>query len=41
MPKENLKKQIDIRMKTEFDGVVFYTTMLLVFVGIVMVFSAS
>ncbi len=28
-------------MKTEFDGVVFYTTMLLVFVGIVMVFSAS
>ncbi|HBF1952544.1 TPA: stage V sporulation protein E [Clostridioides difficile] len=41
MPKENLKKQIDIRMKTEFDGVVFYTTMLLVFVGIVIVFSAS
>ncbi|MFN1984868.1 hypothetical protein ACK2FJ_00405 [Clostridioides difficile] len=41
MPKENLKKQIDIRVKTEFDGVVFYTTMLLVFVGIVMVFSAS
>ncbi|QJA10227.1 stage V sporulation protein E [Romboutsia sp. CE17] len=28
-------------MKTEFDPVVFYTTMTLVFIGIVMVFSAS
>lgn len=41
MPKEVLKKQIDKGMKTEFDSVVFYTTMLLVFVGIIMVFSAS
>ncbi|HSQ88058.1 stage V sporulation protein E [Romboutsia sp.] len=41
MPKEVLKKQIDKGMKTEFDSVVFYTTMLLVFIGIIMVFSAS
>lgn len=41
MPKESLKKQIDRGMKTEFDSVVFYTTMILVFIGIVMVFSAS
>ncbi|RDY24942.1 stage V sporulation protein E [Romboutsia maritimum] len=41
MPKESLKKQIDMGMKTEFDSVVFYTTMILVFIGIVMVFSAS
>lgn len=41
MPKEGLKKHIDRGMRTEFDGVVFYTTMLLVFIGIIMVFSAS
>ena len=41
MPKESLKKQIDRGMKTEFDSVVFYTTMILVFIGIIMVFSAS
>ena len=41
MPKEGLKKQIKRGMKTEFDSVVFYTTMTLVFIGIVMVFSAS
>ncbi|SCH15637.1 MULTISPECIES: stage V sporulation protein E [unclassified Romboutsia] len=41
-PKESgLKKQIKKGMKTEFDPVVFYTTMTLVFIGIVMVFSAS
>ena len=40
-PKEGLKKQIKRGMKTEFDSVVFYTTMTLVFIGIVMVFSAS
>ena len=41
MPKEILKKRIDKGIKTEFDSVVFYTTMTLVFIGIVMVFSAS
>lgn len=41
MPKEGLKKQIKRGMKTEFDSVVFYTTMTLVFIGIIMVFSAS
>lgn len=41
MPKEALKKQIDRGMKAEFDNVIFYTTMLLVFIGIIMVFSAS
>lgn len=41
MPKEVLKKQINKGMKTEFDSVIFYTTMLLVFIGIIMVFSAS
>lgn len=41
MPKEALKKQITKGKKTEFDNVIFYTTMLLVFIGIVMVFSAS
>lgn len=41
MSKEALKKQIDKGMKTEFDSVIFYTTMLLVFIGIIMVFSAS
>lgn len=41
MPKEGLKTQIKKGMKTEFDSVVFYTTMTLVFIGIVMVFSAS
>ncbi len=40
-PKQGLKKQIKRGMKTEFDSVVFYTTMTLVFIGIVMVFSAS
>ncbi|WP_207710994.1 stage V sporulation protein E [Romboutsia sp. CE17] len=41
-PKEKgLKRQIKKGMKTEFDPVVFYTTMTLVFIGIVMVFSAS
>lgn len=41
MSKEALKKQIDKGMKTEFDSVIFYITMLLVFIGIIMVFSAS
>ena len=48
MPKEGLKpretglkKQIKKGMKTEFDSVVFYATMTLVFIGIIMVFSAS
>ena len=39
-PKEGLKKQIKRGMKTEFDSVVFYTTMTLVFIGI-MVFKCS
>ncbi|MEF9991661.1 MAG: stage V sporulation protein E [Romboutsia sp.] len=41
MPKEVLKKQIDRGKRAEFDSVIFYTTMTLVFIGIVMVFSAS
>ena len=41
MAKEALKKQIDKSIKTEFDSVIFYTTMTLVFIGIIMVFSAS
>ena len=41
MPSKILKKQIDKGMKTDFDSVVFYTTMFLVFFGIIMVFSAS
>lgn len=43
MPNENLKmkKQITKGMKTEFDLVIFYTTISLVLFGIVMVFSAS
>ncbi|MGL4914109.1 MAG: stage V sporulation protein E [Romboutsia sp.] len=41
MPKEALKKRIDKGIKTEFDSVIFYTTMILVFIGIIMVFSAS
>ena len=41
MSKEALKKQIDKSIKTEFDSVIFYTTMILVFIGIIMVFSAS
>ena len=40
MPSKILKKQIDRGMKTDFDSVVFYTTMILVFFGIIMVFSA-
>lgn len=41
MPKEVLKKRIDKGTKMEFDSVIFYTTMILVFIGIIMVFSAS
>lgn len=41
MPKELLKKRIDKGTKMEFDSVIFYTTMILVFIGIIMVFSAS
>ena len=41
MAKEALKKQIDRSIKIEFDSVIFYTTMILVFIGIIMVFSAS
>ena len=43
MPNESLKmkKQITKGMKTEFDLVIFYTTIALVSFGIVMVFSAS
>lgn len=41
MPSKILKKQIDRGIKTDFDSVVFYTTMTLVFFGIIMVFSAS
>ena len=41
MTKEALKKQIEKNVKTEFDSVIFYTTMTLVFIGIIMVFSAS
>ena len=41
MPSKSLKKQINRGMKTDFDSVVFYTTMTLVFFGIIMVFSAS
>ena len=37
MAKEALKKQIDKSTKTEFDSVIFYTTMTLVFIGIIMV----
>lgn len=41
MAKEAFKKQIDNKIKTDFDSVIFYTTMTLVFIGIIMVFSAS
>lgn len=41
MPKEAIKKTIAKGTKTEFDSVIFYTTMTLVFIGIIMVFSAS
>ncbi|MGL5713170.1 MAG: putative lipid II flippase FtsW [Paraclostridium sp.] len=41
MPKEITKKRVSRGIKTDFDSVVFYTTMLLVFIGVVMVFSAS
>ena len=41
MPSKILKNKIDKGMKTDFDSVVFYTTMILVFFGIIMVFSAS
>lgn len=41
MSKEAIKKRIDRGNKREFDSVIFYTTMILVFIGIVMVFSAS
>ncbi|MBQ6630568.1 MAG: stage V sporulation protein E [Romboutsia sp.] len=41
MAKGALKKQIDKNIKSEFDSVIFYTTMTLVFIGIIMVFSAS
>ena len=41
MPKEIIKKRVSRGIKTDFDNVVFYTTMLLVFIGIIMVFSAS
>jgi len=41
LPREKLKKQIGIGKDPEFDGVIFYTTMILVFIGIIMVFSAS
>lgn len=41
MSKKALKKQIDKGGNNKFDSVIFYTTMLLVFIGIVMVFSAS
>ena len=43
MPNESLKmkKQITKGMKTEFDLVIFYTTIALVLFGTVMVFSAS
>lgn len=41
MPKKLLKKRIDKGTKMEFDSVIFYTTMILVFIGIIMVFSAS
>lgn len=41
MPKEITKKRVSRGIKTDFDSVVFYTTMLLVFIGIIMVFSAS
>ncbi|MEG2247049.1 MAG: FtsW/RodA/SpoVE family cell cycle protein, partial [Peptostreptococcaceae bacterium] len=41
MPKEIVKKRVSRGIKTDFDNVVFYTTMLLVFIGIIMVFSAS
>lgn len=41
MSKEVVKKQIDKVTKAQFDSVIFYTTMLLVFIGIIMVFSAS
>lgn len=41
MAKGALKKQIDKKIKSEFDSVIFYTTMTLVFIGIIMVFSAS
>ena len=36
MAKEALKKQIDKSTKTEFDSVIFYTTMTLVFIGIML-----
>ena len=41
MPSKILKDKINKGMKADFDSVVFYTTMILVFLGIVMVFSAS
>ena len=39
MAKEALKKQIDKSTKTEFDSVIFYTTMTLEFIGIIMVLN--
>jgi cell division protein FtsW len=39
--RENLKESKKGGKVTEFDGVIFYTTMALVFIGIIMVFSAS
>ncbi|MDR0880000.1 MAG: stage V sporulation protein E [Clostridioides sp.] len=41
MTRENLKESKKGGKVTEFDGVIFYTTMALVFIGIIMVFSAS
>ena len=41
MLKEATKERRKKRIKNEFDSVIFYTTMTLVFIGIIMVFSAS
>ena len=42
MPKISIrKKQKDIIARKDFDNVIFYTTIILVFIGIIMVFSAS
>ncbi len=41
MLNEATKSKMKKSMKRDFDGVIFYTTMTLVFIGIVMVFSAS
>ncbi len=41
MQKEAVKRRINKKIKNDFDSIIFYTTTTLVFIGIIMVFSAS